>query len=362
MYNTSRFFQSNLSLTSATFPVKAILYSGLCMALMACNPQANQSQQDTNTSADADNTSTATDNTKADTKTVAITAIVEHPALDAVRKGVIEELEAEGFSEGKNLTINFQSAQGNTATAGQIAKQFVADTPDVIVAIATPSAQSVVAATTDIPVVFSAVTDPVEAKLVNSLTGSGTNVTGTSDALPYAPQIDMMSQIIPNLKNVGYVYSPGEVNSTVVLANLKQELTPLGINIIEAPAQKSTDIAMAARGLAGKVDMIYTSTDNNVVSAYESLYQAATESQIPLIASDTDSVARGATAALGVNYHDLGIETGKIVARILKGEKAGDIPVYVASSLDLYVSPKHAKEQGIELPQTVIDNAKEVVE
>lgn len=360
MYNPSRFFSSRM-LTSA--PAKAMLYSGLCVAMMACSPQANQSQDaNANANANADNTNTSADSTATDAKTVAMTAIVEHPALDAVREGVIQELEAQGYSQGKNLTVNFQSAQGNTATAGQIAKQFVADAPDVIVAIATPSAQSVVAATSDIPVVFSAVTDPVEAKLVNSLAGSATNVTGASDVLPYTPQIELMRQIIPSLKNVGYVYSPGEVNSTVVLEDLKTEFAPLGINVIEAPAQRSTDIAMAARGLAGKVDMIYTSTDNNVVSAYESLYQAATESKIPLIASDTGSVARGATAALGVNYHDLGVETGKIVARILKGEKAGDIPVYVPSSLDLYVSPKHAQEQGIELPQAVIDRAKEVVE
>ena len=295
-------------------------------------------------------------------KTVAITAIVEHPALDDVRKGVIDELNEAGFKDGENLKVNFQSAQGNTATAGQIAKQFVADNSDVIVAIGTPSAQSVAAATSSIPLVFSAVTDPVAAKLVTKLDGSGTNVTGGSDALPYEPQIELMRQIIPSLKNVGYVYSPGEVNSTIILKNLKEKLTPLGINVHEAPAQRSTDIAMAARSLEGKVDMIYTSTDNNVVSAYESLYQVAKESKIPLIASDTSSVERGAIAALGVNYYELGRETGKIVVRILNGEKAGAIPVYTPQNLDLYVSPKHAKEEGITLSQAVIDKAKEVIE
>ncbi len=334
-------FQSHLT--------KTLLVGGLCTALMACGSQKPAEEK------------SAASEAATETKNVAITAIVEHPALDAVREGVIEELAAEGFKEGENLTVNFQSAQGNTATAGQIAKQFVADEPDVIVAIATPSAQSVIAATSTIPVVFSAVTDPIQAKLVDKLEGSGTNVTGTSDALPYEPQIELMKQIIPELKNVGYVYSPGEVNSTIVLKNLKEKLTPMGINVVDAPAQKSSDIAMAARSLAGKVDMIYTSTDNNVVSAYEALYQAAKETKTPLIASDTSSVERGATAALGVNYHDLGIETGKIVAKILNGEKPGNIPVYTASSLDLYVSPKHATEQGIELSQELTEKAKEVV-
>jgi putative ABC transport system substrate-binding protein len=332
---------------------KALLWGGVCTAILTGCSQPAQEGAATDSTADG---------SAVVAKTVAITAIVEHPALDDVRKGVIDELAEAGFTEGENLTINFQSAQGNTATAGQIAKQFVADNADVIVAIGTPSAQSVAAATSSIPLVFSAVTDPVEAKLVSKLDGSGTNVTGGSDALPYEPQIALMRQIIPSLKNVGYVYSPGEVNSTIILKNLKEKLLPLGINVLEAPAQRSTDIAMAARSLEGKVDMIYTSTDNNVVSAYESLYQVARESKIPLIASDTSSVARGAIAALGVNYYDLGRETGKIVVRILNGEKAGAIPVYTPQVLDLYVSPKNAKEQGISLPQAVIDNAKEVVE
>ncbi len=333
---------------------KALLLGGVCTAVLT---GCNQSAQDTSTTDTATTGDAATE-----MKTVAITAIVEHPALDDVRKGVIDELNEAGFKDGENLTVNFQSAQGNTATAGQIAKQFVADNSDVIIAIGTPSAQSVAAATSSIPLVFSAVTDPVAAKLVTKLDGSGTNVTGGSDALPYEPQIELMRQIIPSLKNVGYVYSPGEVNSTTILNNLKEKLTPLGINVLEAPAQRSTDIAMAARSLEGKVDMIYTSTDNNVVSAYESLYQVAKESKIPLIASDTSSVERGAVAALGVDYYDLGRETGKIVVRILNGEKAGDIPVYTPQMLNLYVSPTHAKEQGITLSQAVIDKAKEVVE
>lgn len=333
---------------------KALLLGGVCTAILT---GCNQSAQDTGATDAA-----ATGDAATEMKTVAITAIVEHPALDDVRKGVIDELNEAGFKDGENLTVNFQSAQGNTATAGQIAKQFVADAPDVIVAIATPSAQSVAASTSSIPMVFSAVTDPVAAKLVPKLDGSGTNVTGASDALPYEPQIELMRQIIPDLKNVGYVYSPGEVNSTVILKNLKEKLTPLGINVHEAPAQRSNDIAMAARSLEGKVDMIYTSTDNNVVSAYESLYQIAKESKIPLIASDTSSVERGAVAALGVNYYNLGRETGKIVVRILNGEKAGAIPVYTPQMLDLYVSPKHAQEEGITLSQAVIDKAKEVVE
>ncbi|MFC0820342.1 ABC transporter substrate-binding protein [Moraxella marmotae] len=304
----------------------------------------------------------AADSNMADAKTVAITAIVEHPALDAARTGALEQLAAEGFKEGENLTVNFQSAQGNMATAGQIAKQFVSDNPDVIYAIATPSAQAIAAATSDLPIVFSAVTDPVEAKLVTSLEKPDGNITGASDVLPYEPQIELIRELVPNVKNVGYVYSPGEVNSTIVLKNLKEKLAPLGINVIEAPAQKSSDITQAANSLVGKVDVFYTSTDNMVVNAYEAIYQVAVNAKIPLIASNTEAVERGAVAALGVNYTDLGKQSGKIIARILKGEKPANIPVYVSKNLDLHVSPKHAAEQGIELPQSVLDRAAKIVE
>ncbi len=295
-------------------------------------------------------------------KTLAITAIVEHPALDAARTGAIEQLAAEGYKEGENLTVTFQSAQGNMATAGQIAKQFVSDNPDVIYAIATPSAQALAAATSDLPIVFSAVTDPVEAKLVASLEKSGNNITGASDVLPYEPQIELIRELVPNVKNVGFVYNPGEVNSTVVLKSLKEKLAPLGINVVEAPASKSTDITQAAKSLVGKVDVFYTSTDNMVVNAYEAIYQVAKDAKIPLIASNTEAVERGAVAALGVNYTDLGKESGKIIARIFKGEKPADIPVFIPQKLDLVVSKKHATEQGLELPEAVLQRATKVHE
>ncbi|MDO4427352.1 MAG: ABC transporter substrate-binding protein [Moraxella sp.] len=333
---------------------KKVLYAGICAAaLTACGGNGDTAVTTATNSA----TPAATE-----AKTLAVTAIVEHPALDAVRAGALEQLATEGFKEGENLTVNFQSAQGNMATAGQIAKQFVSDNPDAVLAIATPSAQALVAATSDLPIVFSAVTDPVEAKLVPKLDGSGTNVTGASDALPYEPQIALIQELVPNAKNIGYVYNPGEVNSVVVLKALKEKLAPLGMNVVEAPAQKSSDITLAAQSLVGKVDVIYTSTDNTVISAYEALSQVAKSAKIPLIATEASTVERGAAAALGVNYHDLGKESGKIIARVLRGEKAGEIPVYTATSLDLHVSPKHAQEQGITLSQAVLDRAAKVVE
>jgi len=298
----------------------------------------------------------------ADEKSVAVLAIVEHPALDAVRDGVRDGLQQAGFASGKNLKWQYQSAQGNVGTAGQIARKFVGDRPDVIVAIATPSAQAVIAATKNIPVVFSAVTDPVVAELLPSWEASGSNVTGVSDLLALEPQIALIKKIVPHATRVGVVYNPGEANSVTVLNQLKEALEPQGMHVVEAAAPRSVDVGSAARSLVGKVDVIYTSTDNNVVSAYEALVKVGQEAKIPLVASDTDSVKRGAIAALGLNYRDLGVQTGRMVARILQGEKPGSIKPEVISTVELYVNPGAAKRQGVTLSDALIQSAAQVVE
>ncbi|QTM01973.1 ABC transporter substrate-binding protein [Mannheimia sp. ZY171111] len=290
---------------------------------------------------------------------VAITAIVEHPALDSIRKGIIEELEREGFVDGKNIKIDYQSAQGSTATAAQIARKFVGDKADIIIPITTPSAQPVVAATRSISIVFSGVTDPVSAKLVKSWEPSGTNVTGISDHKPIAPQVKLIKTLVPELKSVGYVYSAGEVNSTIVLEELKEEAKKQEFNVIAVAVQRSADIGTAARSLNGKVQAIYISEDNGVVSAYEALHKAALEAKIPVIASDRDTVKRGALAAYAVNQYDIGVATGKSAARILRGEKPGSIPTQEVNQLELSINTNTAKELGISLPHNLLKEAKE---
>lgn len=295
-------------------------------------------------------------------KKLAITAIAEHPSLNDVRQGVIEQLKTEGFEEGKNLTIDYQSAQGNISTAAQIAKKFAGDKPDVVVAIGTPSAQAMVAASKDIPIVYSAITDPIGAKLVKDWTPSGTNVTGMSNQQNMAPDVALIKELVPNVKAIGYVYSPGEVNSVTMLKQLQEEAQKAGLTVVEAPAQHTADVLNAARTLKDKVQVIYTGHDNNVVSAYASMYKAATEMKIPLIASDGNSVGKGAVAALGVDYVDLGKETGKMVAKIFHGEAAGNIPSAKAEHFQLVVSPKNAAAQGITLPENVTKRAAKIIE
>lgn len=294
-------------------------------------------------------------------KNVAITAIVEHPSLDQIRDGVKDELVESGFKLDQDLKVQYKSAQGSSATAAQIARQFVAAKPDVIVAIATPSAQATAAATKQIPVVFAGITDPIAAKLIKDWQPSGTNITGVSDYQEIVPQVDFMKKIVPNVKSVGYIYSPNEINSTVVLKNLQAELTKHNIALVAVPAQRTADISTAANTLKGKVDLIYTTTDNNVVSAYDSLVKFANENKIPLLASFPDAIERGAVAAYGMSYYDVGRQSGKLVVRILKGEKAGDIKPEIGQALRLVINTQAAKKQGITLSPQIIESAYKVI-
>ncbi len=294
-------------------------------------------------------------------QSVSVTSIVEHPALDSIREGVKQALQEAGYTEDKGLDWEFQTAQGNTAIAGQIARKFVGDQPDVIVAIATPSAQAVVAATKRIPVVYAAVTDPVAAKLVPTMEASGTNVTGVSDQLSLEDQVELIRKVVPQAKNIGMVYNPGEANSVVVVERLRELLPKYGMSLVEASAPRTVDVGAAARSLVGKVDVIYTSTDNNVVSAYESLVKVGNEAQIPLIASDTDSVKRGAIAAMGVDYYDMGKQAGRLVVRVLKGENPANIPSETSDKLHLYLNEAAAQKQGVQLPESLLSSAVEVI-
>jgi putative ABC transport system substrate-binding protein len=299
---------------------------------------------------------------KADDVTVAVTAIVEHPALDAARKGVLDALAAAGYKEGENLKFVFESAQGNPATAAQIARQFAGDEPNVIVPISTPSAQAVVSSTRDIPVVFTAVSDPLGAQLVKNMDKPGGNVTGLSDMSPVAEHIALIKEILPDVKTIGYLYNSGEANSVSLLAVLKAEAEKAGLKVVESAATKSAEVQGAARALVGRADAIYIPTDNTIISALEGAVAVAEESKLPLFTADTDSVSRGSIAALGFNYYDVGKQTGEIVVRVLKGENPGDIAVKAAAGSDLVVNKAAAEKMGVTLPQSVLSRATKVIE
>lgn len=290
-------------------------------------------------------------------RTVALTQIVEHPSLDAARHGILDELAAAGYTPGQNLKIDYQNAQGNPITAAQIARKFVGDRPDVIVTITTPSAQAVVAATRELPVVFCSVSDPLGAKLVNNLAKPGGNVTGTSDLSPIAEQLDLIRELSPDVKKLGILYNPGEANSVSLVALLKTQASGKGLQVIEATAPKSGDVLSAARQLAGKAEAIYIPLDNTVVSALEAVIKVGRDARIPVYSADTDSVGRGTVASLGFDYYDVGRQTGQQVVRILRGEKPGDIPVERVKKLNLYVNLQAAEAMGTTIPDPVRQRA-----
>ncbi|MEM7066176.1 MAG: ABC transporter substrate-binding protein [Cyanobacteria bacterium P01_B01_bin.77] len=294
---------------------------------------------------------------------VAVTQYVEHPALDAVRNGLQDKLKEEGYGAADNsLKWEWESAQAQAANAAQIAQKFVGDNPDLIVAIATPSAQAVVGSTDTIPVVFSAVTDPVSAELVPSLEASGGMVTGVSDLSPIDEHLALIADIDPDAKSVGVIYNAGESNSVSLVELLNIEAEAQGFTITEATVSSSADVATAAQSLVGKVDVIYIPTDNTVVSALESVIQVGNENQLPVFSGDTDSVERGAIATASFDYYEVGRQTGDIVARILGGEAPGDIPVELAKTVDLAINLAAADAMGVTIPDVIKDSADQVFE
>jgi putative ABC transport system substrate-binding protein len=299
---------------------------------------------------------------QAEDVTIAVTAIVEHPALDAARDGVKEALAEAGYKEGENLTFLYESAQGNPGTAAQIARQFIGEEPTVIVPISTPSAQAVVSATRDVPVVFTAVSDPVGAQLVKEMEKPGGNVTGISDMSPVADHVALIKEITPDAKSIGFLYNTAEANSVSTLAALKAEASKAGLEVVESVATKSAEVQGATRALVGRADVLYIPTDNTIVSAFEAAVGVAEEAKLPLYAGDTDSVPRGAMAALGFNYFDVGKQTGAVVVRVLKGEAPGDIPVTIAAGTDLVINKSAAEKMGVTFPESILSRATRVIE
>lgn len=293
--------------------------------------------------------------------TVAVTAIVEHPALDAARDGVKKALEEAGYKDGANLSFRYESAQGQPATAAQIAQKFAGENPNVIVAIATPSAQAMVTATQTIPVVFTAVTDPVAAQIVKDRKAPGGNVTGISDFSPLEAQFDLIKELVPAAKKIGVVFNPGEANSVALLNAVKSLAPARNLQIVEASAGRTADVSAAAQSLVGKVDALYLPTDNTIISALGTVLAVGTDNKLPVFTGDTESVQKGSVASIGFDYFQVGLETGAVVVRILKGEKPGAIPVSNASGSNLVINAKAAAAMGVTVPPAVLARAKQVI-
>ena len=288
---------------------------------------------------------------------VGIIQLMEHPSLDTIRESIIEGLEDEGYVEGENLKIEYQNGQNDMSTMKNIAQTFVGDGCDVIVAIATPAAQAALSETTEIPIVFAAITDPVGAGLVDSLDNPGGNVTGTSDEVSAEMIMNLAKDITPDFKTIGVLYNIGEDNSVSVGAQLKEYAGENGYKVIESTVTNTGEVQQAAQYLADKVDIVFSPIDNTVASSMAVATETFNNAGIPFYVSADSMVNDGGLATCGIDYTVLGRETAAMIADILEGADPAAIAVRKMSEMSVYVNKETAKALNIEIPQAILDKA-----
>lgn len=288
---------------------------------------------------------------------IGITQIVSHASLDASREGFKQALADAGLQ----VTYDEQNAQGDQATATSIANKFAGAGLDLVLAIATPTAQASAQVLTDVPILFTAVTDPVAAKLVASNEAPGANVTGTTDMNPVAEQLALIKRIKPDARTVGVIYSSGEVNSEVQVAAAREAAPGLGLELVEKTITTTGEVQQAVSSL--DVDAIYVPTDNNVVAGLSAVIAHAEAKKIPLVAGEGDSVKNGALITYGLDYAKLGYQTGEMAVKILtEGADPATMPVESQKDLALVVNKAAAERMGVTLPDDLVAEASQVYE
>ncbi|GAA3752810.1 ABC transporter substrate-binding protein [Microbacterium kribbense] len=295
---------------------------------------------------------------------IGINQLLQHPALDAATEGFKKAFFDAGYIDGETVKFDEQNANGEQATAVTIANKFAGQDLDLVLAVATPAAQATAQAITDIPVVFTAVTDPEAAGIVDSWEKPGANVTGVSDLNPVAEQIGLVRKMIPDAKTVGVAYSSGEVNSAVQVAIAKEAAADLGLTIKEATISNPSELGQAVASL-GDVDAIWVPTDNGVGSAIEVVVQYAEKNKIPMFVADATQVESGGVMTVGLDYSQIGYQTGQMALDILEnGKDPASMPVEMpkADAPPLTINLGAAKRMGLEIPQSFIDTADKVIE
>lgn len=287
---------------------------------------------------------------KKDVFRIGISQFITHQSLDATREGFVDELAKQGYIEGKNIEIDLQNAQGEQRNLKTISQQ-LAESSDVVLAIATPSAQSLANTTQTTPVIFSAVTDPVSAKLVESREHPGGNVTGTSDQSSDAisTQINLIKKVLPKAKTIGILYTQSEPNSVVQKDEAKRLLEEKGFTIVEKTILDSNNVKAAAESLMAEVDMVFVPTDNIISSTMETVKQVSIKHKVPVFGGSTEMIAVGGLYNYGTNYEELGRQTARMLIRVLKGEKPENIAVELPEKLELHTNQEMADALGIDI-------------
>lgn len=289
---------------------------------------------------------------------VGIVQLVEHNALDAANKGFVDGLAKRGYKEGENIEFDRQNAQADQSNLQNIAQRFVNNKVDLICAIATPAAQAAANLTKDIPIVATAVTDYQQAKLVASNEAPKGNVTGTTDMNPIKEQVDLLLKLVPNAKTIGTVYCSSEVNSETQVKLMKEYAQSKGLTVVEATVSTVNDIQQATQSLVGKVDAIYEPTDNIIASAMPTLAAITNPAKIPVICGEPNMVKAGGLATYGVDYYQLGLQTGEMAADILSGKtKPAEMPIQALKEMKLTINETNAKLLGITIPSDMLSSA-----
>lgn len=294
--------------------------------------------------------------------TIGISQFAEHGSLDNCREGFLLGLEEEGIVEGENLTVEYKNAAADMGTTGQISNSFASDKVDMICAVATPAAQSAYNAAMDkgIPVIYTAVTDPVQAELAGEDGTPVGEVSGTSDKLPVEAQLEMIRAILPEAKKIGIMYTTSEANSMSAIEEYKGLVGKYGFELVEKGISTTADVPLAADSLLGEADCITNITDNTVVASLPTILEKAGEKGIPVFGSEIEQVRNGCLAAEGLDYIALGKQTGKMAAQVLKGEKkASEMPYEIITEPGFYVNNKVAADLGIKVPEDLLESAVE---
>lgn len=293
-------------------------------------------------------------------KNIGVIQLVQHDALDASNKGFVDGLKEKGYEEGKNIKIEQQNAQGEQANAQTIAKQFTDAKKDLIFAIATPAVQAAYNSTKDIPIIFTAVTDPVKAEVAKDWKSSGTNVTGTSDKVPVDKQIELLKKLLPNAKTVGVIYNTSETNSVTQVDELKAAADKQGLAVKEIGVTNVNEINQNLASALGQIDVLYTPTDNTVASGYALVGKLCLDKNVPIIGAEEAVVNKGGLASIGIDYYKLGKEAGYKAAEVLDGKKPSDVEISTLSDMSFTINTDVVKKLNITLPADIESNCKKV--
>ena len=291
---------------------------------------------------------------------VGVLQLLSHPALDQIYKGLEDGLKKEGYEVGKNLKIDLQNAQGDQSNLASMGQKLVTDNNDILVGITTPATLSLSNATKDKPIIMGGITYPVEAGLIKTEDKPGNNITGVSDRTPIKQQLEIMKKVLPNMKKVGILYTASEDNSVKQAQEAEKLAKELGLEVKVSTVANTNDIQQVTESLASQTDAIFVPIDNTIASAMATVVKVTDAKKIPVFPSADTMVADGGLLGLGVDQYQIGVETAKVVAKVLKGADTKDMPIVLANEGVIYLNEAKAKQLGIEIPKEIKDKAKVV--